>query len=197
MAEKFHGVSLRLIPSALKRPANASIGFSISNQKLPSAIHSMPELDPPQRQAPDSLMLTGFWYRALAADSVHRNQLHQATLLEIPLVIGRDRTGSAFALRDACPHRGMPLHCGNFDGENVECSYHGWQFDAHDGQCRLIPALTADQNLKVDRIYAGSYPCQEQDDFIWVYIPEPVPHSAGFTVREEAPDPAPLIEKFS
>ncbi len=157
----------------------------------------MPELDSPQRQAPDSLMLTGFWYRALPAGRVHRNQLHKATLLEIPLVVGRDRAGHPFALRDACPHRGMPLHCGKFDGENIECSYHGWTFDAHNGQCQLIPSLTADQNLKVDRIYAGSYPCEEQDGFVWVYIPDPGPPGAGFSEPEEAPDPAPTIEKFS
>ena len=155
----------------------------------------MPELDSPQRQAPDSLMLTGFWYRALPADRVHRNQLHKATLLEIPLVVGRDRVGHPFALRDACPHRGMPLHGGNFDGENIECRYHGWTFDAHNGQCQLIPSLTADQNLKVDRIYAGSYPCEEQDGFVWVYIPDASPQGAGFTAPEEAPEPAPQIEK--
>jgi phenylpropionate dioxygenase-like ring-hydroxylating dioxygenase large terminal subunit len=149
-----------------------------------------------QRQAPDSLMLTGFWYRALPLDRVDRNRLHQAMLLEIPLVVGRDRDGRAFALRDACPHRGMPLHCGRFDGENVECSYHGWQFDAHNGQCQLIPSLTADQKLKVERIYAGSYPCEERDGFIWVYIPDTGPPGAGFTAPEEAPEPAPQIDKF-
>ena len=142
-------------------------------------------------------MLTGFWYRALPADRVRRNQLHQAMLLEIPLVIGRDRAGYPFALHDACPHRGMPLHCGKFDGENIECSYHGWTFDAHNGQCELIPSLTPDQNLKVDRIYAGSYPCEEQDDFVWVYIPDPGPQGAGFTEPQDAPDAAPQIEKFS
>jgi phenylpropionate dioxygenase-like ring-hydroxylating dioxygenase large terminal subunit len=156
----------------------------------------MPELDSPQRQAPDSLMLTGFWYRALPADQIRRNQLHKATLLEIPLVIGRDLHRKPFALRDACPHRGMPLSCGRFDGENVECSYHGWTFAAHSGRCELIPSLTADQNLKVDRIYAGSYPCEEQDGFVWVYIPDPGPAGAGFSAREEAPEPAPRIEKF-
>ena len=103
----------------------------------------MPDLDLPQRQATDTLMLTGFWYRALPADRVHRNQLYKATLLEIPLVIGRDRAGQPFALRDACPHRGMPLNCGQFDGENLECPYHGWQFDVHNGQCQLIPSLTS------------------------------------------------------
>jgi phenylpropionate dioxygenase-like ring-hydroxylating dioxygenase large terminal subunit len=171
-------------------------GFKSAIKNQPSTILFMPDLDTFQRQAPDSLMLTGFWYRALPADRMHRNQLQQAMLLEIPLVLGRDRAGRPFALRDACPHRGMPLHCGNFDGENVECSYHGWQFDAHNGQCQLIPSLTTEQNLKVDRIYAGSYPCEEQDGFVWVYILEPGPQGAGFTRREEAPEAPPQIEKF-
>ena len=37
----------------------------------------------------------------------------------------RDRQGRPFALHDACPHRGMPLSHGHFDGQQVECSYHG------------------------------------------------------------------------
>jgi len=157
----------------------------------------MPELDLPQRQAPDTLMLTGFWYRALPADHVQRLQLYQATLLEIPLVVGRDREGQPFALRDACPHRGMPLHGGQFDGVNIECPYHGWTFNGHSGQCQLIPSLTTDQNLKVDRIYAGSFACAERDGFVWVFIPDPGPPGAGFTPRSEPSSPAPEIEKFS
>src|SRR5438309_2414178 len=141
----------------------------------------MPELDLPQRQATDALMLTGFWYRALPADRVHRNQLHKATLLEIPLVIGRDKSGRPFALRDACPHRGMPLSYGGFDGAQVECGYHGWRFDAHSGQCQLIPSLTADQNLKVDRIYAGNYACEEHDRYVWVFMTDPSALGAGYT----------------
>src|ERR1700691_5479593 len=157
----------------------------------------MNEVETSQRQTPDSLMLYGFWYRALPSAQVARDHLHKAILLETPLVIGRDRQGKPFALRDACPHRGMPLHDGHFDGTNVECPYHGWTFDAHTRQCQLIPSLTADQNLRADRIYAGSYPCEEQDGFVWVFIPDPGPPGAGFSAREEAPDPAPLIEKLS
>src|ERR1700747_3546006 len=100
--------------------------------------------DSPQRQTPDSLMLHGFWYRGLPADRVR-----------------------SFALQDACPHRGMPLSCGHLDATQIECSYHGWRFDALSGQCQLIPSLTADQKLSVDRIYAGSYACEEHADFIW------------------------------
>jgi phenylpropionate dioxygenase-like ring-hydroxylating dioxygenase large terminal subunit len=150
-----------------------------------------------KREAPDSLMLTGFWYRALPSEKIKHGQLCKAMLLEIPLVIGRNRNGRAFALRDACPHRGMPLSCGSFDGEQVECSYHGWKFDAASGQCRLIPSLTADQNLKVDRIYAGSFACEERDSFIWVFIPDSGPAGAGFTRRDEPVIAAPQVPTFS
>lgn len=153
--------------------------------------------DPTKREAPDSLMLTGFWYRALPSNQVWRGQLHKAMLLEVPLVIGRDKSGRPFALRDACPHRGMPLSRGRFDGEQLECSYHGWRFDAQGGQCQLIPSLTADQNLKVDRIYAGNYACEESDDFVWVFIPDPGPASAGFTRREEPEAAVPRVPTLS
>ena len=151
----------------------------------------------PQRQTPDSLMLYGFWYRALSSDRVHRNQLVPAMLLETPLVIGRDPQGRPFALLDACPHRGMPLSCGRFDGSQVECSYHGWRFNAHTGQCMAIPSLTPDQKLKTDRIYAGNFACEEHDDFIWVYIPELGATGAGTTRRQEVEVSAPRVPTFS
>jgi len=85
-----------------------------------------------------------------------------------------------------CPHRGMPLSCGQLDGAQLECSYHGWRFDVHTGQCAVIPSLVADQKLKVDRIYAGSFSLRKRDDFIWVFIPDPGPASAGFTKAARA-----------
>jgi phenylpropionate dioxygenase-like ring-hydroxylating dioxygenase large terminal subunit len=151
----------------------------------------------PQSQTPDSLMLYGFWYRALPARQVRRNRLNKAMLLEVPLVVGRDASGKPFALQDACPHRGMPLSHGSFDGQQVECCYHGWSFDAHTGQCQEIPSLTADQKLRVDRIYAGSYACEEHDGYIWVFVPEPPPAGAGFTKAAEPPFPAPRVPTFS
>jgi len=156
----------------------------------------MIELALPQPQAPDSLMLYGFWYRALPGGQVHRSRLQKATLLEAPLVLGRDSQSRPFALHDACPHRGMPLSCGQFDGSQVECSYHGWRFDAHSGQCQLIPSLTADQHLKVDRINAGSYACEERDGYVWVFIPEPKPAAAGFSKAAEPPFKVPEVPKF-
>jgi phenylpropionate dioxygenase-like ring-hydroxylating dioxygenase large terminal subunit len=153
-----------------------------------------PELQP---QPLDSPMLYSFWYRAMPGRKLRRDRLHKAMLLETPLALGRDREGKPFALHDACPHRGMPLSYGGFDGRQLECSYHGWKFDAHTGQCRLIPSLTADQTLKIDRIYAGSYACEEQDGYIWVFIPDPLPAGAGFTKPAERPITVPRVPSFS
>jgi phenylpropionate dioxygenase-like ring-hydroxylating dioxygenase large terminal subunit len=157
----------------------------------------MTEFESPKPPGTDSLMLFGFWYRALPSDRVQRRQMVKTTLLEIPMVIGRVAQGGVFALQDACPHRGMPLSCGWFDGRRIECSYHGWKFDAHSGQCELIPSLTSDQNLKIERIYAGNFACEEHDDYIWVFVPEPAGVGAGFTKRGEPGEAAPRVPTFS
>lgn len=157
----------------------------------------MTELESPKPPSHDSPMLTGFWYRALPSDRVPRRHLRKGTLLEIPMVIGRDAEGGVFALQDACPHRGMPLSCGWFDGRQVECSYHGWKFDAHSGQCQLIPSVTSDQTLKVERIYAGNFACEEHDEYVWVFVPEPAATGAGFSKRSAPSEPAPRISTFS
>ncbi len=49
-------------------------------------------------------------------------------------------------MRDSCPHRGIPLSYGWFDGERVTCRYHGWEFEPCSGQCALIPSLTTSRS---------------------------------------------------
>src|SRR5258708_4139569 len=114
-----------------------------------------------------------FWYPAARSGEIRGNRLVTATLLEVPLVLGRTLEGKAFAMRDSCPHRGMPLSYGHFDGQAVECSYHGWRFDACTAQCVEIPSLTSQDKLKVDRVVTGHYPCEERDGYVWVYMNAP------------------------
>ena len=127
---------------------------------------------PPASQEPDCEMLKGFWYIALRSNHIKGNRLRTAMLLGVPLVVGRNSEGRAFALRDSCPHRGIPLSCGRFDGELLECCYHGWRFEPATGQCRDIPSLVSGSKLKVERIFADSFPCEERDGYIWVYMPD-------------------------
>ena len=128
---------------------------------------------PSKPRDPASEMLWGFWYPALRSEQLRGKKLERAMLLEVPLVLGRDAAGKPFALRDVCPHRAFPLSFGQFDGASVECAYHGWQFDAHTGQCRHIPSLTADSKLRCERISAGSFPCEERDGYIWAFMTNP------------------------
>jgi phenylpropionate dioxygenase-like ring-hydroxylating dioxygenase large terminal subunit len=121
----------------------------------------------------DGEILRGFWYPVLRSEELRGRGLAKTTRLEVPLVVGRDAAGKAFALRDVCPHRAFPLSLGHFDGQTVECGYHGWQFEAHTGQCRVIPSLTAESKLQCERIYAGSFPCEERDGYVWAYFAEP------------------------
>src|SRR5437867_506235 len=118
----------------------------------------------------DAGFLWDFWYPAARSAEIRGRGLVKAMLLEVPLVLGRTDTGAAFAMRDSCPHRGIPLSYGRFDGKNLECSYHGWKFDGSSGQCVEIPSLASQDKLKVDRIFAGHYPCEEQDGYVWVYM---------------------------
>jgi len=118
----------------------------------------------------DAGFLWDFWYPALRSTEVTGNRLVTAMLLEVPLVLGRTAEGKAFAMRDSCPHRGIPLSCGRFDGKTVECSYHGWKFEACSGQCVEIPSLTSQDKLKVERIFARHYPCEERNGYFWVYM---------------------------
>src|SRR5580693_2578886 len=93
-------------------------------------------------QGPTATLLYNDWYPALRTDTLRTNKLAKAMLLDIPLVLGRRTDGRVFAMRDSCPHRGIPLSYGWFDGKQVTCKYHGWSFEAQSGQCREMPSLT-------------------------------------------------------
>lgn len=144
----------------------------------------------PVVQTADAEWCLDFWYPAMRSNRVRGASLQTAMLLGVPLVIGRDRPGRVFALRDSCPHRGMPLSFGSFDGETVECCYHGWKFEAQSGRCREIPSLTSDSTLKVERIFAARFPCEEQDGYVWVYMADP---ASG----PQPPPPVPRLPVFS
>jgi phenylpropionate dioxygenase-like ring-hydroxylating dioxygenase large terminal subunit len=109
------------------------------------------------------------WYYAAPGRAVARGRTIARTMLGEPLLIGRDRAGIVFALRDVCPHRGMPLSFGAFDGSEIECCYHGWRF-ATDGHCTLIPSLVEGQIFDLAKIGVARYAAREVQGNIWVFF---------------------------
>ncbi len=109
------------------------------------------------------------WYYAAASQRLRRGKTLARIMLGEPILLGRDHAGAAFALKDLCPHRAMPLSLGRFDGREIECCYHGWRF-ATNGVCTAIPALVEGQKINLDRIAAARYPVREVNGNIWVYF---------------------------
>jgi len=114
-----------------------------------------------------------YWYPVLEARKLRRKP-RALTILGEKIVLARDaRAGGApRALKDRCPHRGVPLsagHC-NFPG-TVSCRYHGWTFDLATGE--LLAALTDGPDSPIcglADVRAATYPCAERAGLIWVYF---------------------------
>ena len=71
-----------------------------------------------QTPGPPAELIFGDWYPALRSRELRAGKMTTALLLGVPLVLGRKKDGRMFAMRDLCPHRGIPLSAGWFDGEN-------------------------------------------------------------------------------
>jgi phenylpropionate dioxygenase-like ring-hydroxylating dioxygenase large terminal subunit len=124
-----------------------------------------PEPDGTDAAAP----LREAWYYAAPGRLLRRGQTMARMMLGEPLLIGRDRDGVVFALKDICPHRGMPLSEGRFDGGEIECCYHGWRFTT-EGRCTAIPSLIAGQQFDLTQVTVAAYPAEEAQGNIWVYF---------------------------
>jgi phenylpropionate dioxygenase-like ring-hydroxylating dioxygenase large terminal subunit len=144
-------------------------------------------------QGPSATLLYDDWYPALRTDTLRKGKLKTAMLLGLPLVLGRRSDGRVFAMRDSCPHRGIPLSEGWFDGNRVTCRYHGWEFEPCSGRCELIPSLSSHDHLDATRIYATAFPCEERDGHAWVYIAGPGSGRKGESAERR---PVPDLAKF-
>ncbi len=117
----------------------------------------------------DTPYLHGFWYLAVSGAKLTRGNMLAKQLLGEPVLLARTMDNDVFALHDICPHRGIPLRYGEFDGREVACCYHGWRFGS-DGCCTAIPSLTPDQDFDPGKIKTKTYPCREVQGNIWVYV---------------------------
>jgi phenylpropionate dioxygenase-like ring-hydroxylating dioxygenase large terminal subunit len=125
-----------------------------------------------------NFLLRDIWYYAVSGSRLKPGAMLPKKLLGEPILFGRAADGSVFALRDICPHRGIPLSCGWFDGKEVTCCYHGWRFDPK-GRCTDIPSLVEGQDFDPARIKVKSYPCREVQGNIWIWMGDGEPPPEG------------------
>lgn len=117
------------------------------------------------------MFIRNIWYIAAEPQEV-AGKILARTILGTPLAIFRTQSGQLAALEDRCPHRFAPLSLGRVAGENVQCGYHGAQFDRH-GSCVLVPG----QNMVPPKARVRSYPVVEKHGYLWIWMGqmEPAP----------------------
>jgi nitrite reductase/ring-hydroxylating ferredoxin subunit len=93
----------------------------------------------------------------------------------------RDSTGRLGLVREACPHRGLPLSHGINANGRLTCRYHGWAFD--------VTGACVDDLPDADRWRVTAYPVHQSGGLIWAYLgpPEQQPPPPD---RLEVPSPS-------
>src|SRR3712207_2126425 len=113
------------------------------------------------------MMIPNMWYAVLEADEVKPGELVARKRLGEELVFWRDSNGAIVAMRDVCPHRQAKLSPGKLVDGNIQCHFHGFQYDAS-GACRLVPA-NGRNGPKPKIFQCTTFPSREAHGFIWVW----------------------------
>lgn len=117
----------------------------------------------------DAPFLKNIWYYALPGERLAAGKIASRVICGEPVAIARTNEGAVYALRDICPHRGIPLSDGYMTGAEVTCCYHGWQFNGQ-GTCTKIPSLVEGQAFEPGKIKVRTYPVVERAGNIWIWI---------------------------
>jgi len=146
------------------RSARTALNAPFANPSRPA---DEAALDPDAMRQP----LGNAWYCVGQSRSLgkagSRTGLRAVELNGEQIVLGRAPDGTPFALRDRCPHRGMALSKGRFDGDALMCPFHGWRFGT-DGRCRDVPTLSEHDAADFSRIQVQRFPIRESAGFLWV-----------------------------
>ncbi|MDB5570998.1 MAG: vanillate O-demethylase oxygenase [Hyphomicrobiales bacterium] len=118
------------------------------------------------------------WYVAAWSREV-TDSVVGVKLLDQKIALYRTATGALKALENRCAHRHVPLTLGRVVGDNIQCGYHGLQFNG-EGACVHVPA----QDRIPERARVRAYPAAERYGWVWLWMGRP-----------EAADPA-LIPDF-
>jgi phenylpropionate dioxygenase-like ring-hydroxylating dioxygenase large terminal subunit len=111
--------------------------------------------------------LRNTWYAVAHSHEVTETPMRRV-ILDEAIVFYRVGSGAPAALFDRCPHRFAPLSKGKLIGDELQCIYHGLQFDRW-GACVLNPHgnKAIPQAARV-----RSYPLEERYGYVWLWAGE-------------------------
>ena len=107
------------------------------------------------------------WYVIAWSEEVGRQPLKRTVLGE-DVVLYRRQDGEPVAMADRCAHRAYPLSAGRVLGDNIQCGYHGFEYDG-DGVCVRVPG----QDRLPQRAIVQKYPLVEAHRWVWIWMGDP------------------------
>lgn len=111
-------------------------------------------------------MIRNQWYIVLESREVKARPVGVTRLGE-KLVFWRDDGGLVRCAVDRCPHRGVQLSLGKIQDHNLQCPFHGFEYDSA-GRCVHVPANGRGGRIPASLQLEG-YPTFEAQDFIWIW----------------------------
>ncbi|BCE03137.1 Rieske 2Fe-2S domain-containing protein [Marinicellulosiphila megalodicopiae] len=162
------------------------------------------------RQAYDKKMfdrwghLPDYWYPLIELKSLRKNSMKKVRVFGLDYVVWKNKQGGVSVFLDSCIHKQAPLSAGHLQNNNMQCPYHGWQFDM-DGHCVDIPysndkqgcekksllVLPAKIKGKVIWFFPGNQNEFKKTDINWQYLSNDMINTQIFECDEQA-----LIENF-
>ena len=129
-----------------------------------------------------SLGFRNHWYAALFAAQLGEGQVRAAELLGERILFKRI-DGRVHAIEDRCAHRGVALsvrpEC--YSKNTISCWYHGFTYDFRDG--RLVGIVTDPESTLINKIGIKSYPVEERQNVVFIFIGDAVPHALALDVQ--------------
>lgn len=113
------------------------------------------------------MFIRNAWYVVAWSEEISREPMKRTVLGE-DIVLYRKQDGSAVALADRCAHRAYPLSAGKVLGDNIQCGYHGFEYDC-EGICVRVPA----QDRIPPRAVVHKYPIAEAHRWVWIWLGDP------------------------
>jgi phenylpropionate dioxygenase-like ring-hydroxylating dioxygenase large terminal subunit len=111
------------------------------------------------------------WYPVAFVQDLPVNVPYGFSLYGEPLVLFKTGQGQLACLADRCCHRTAKLSDGRVVGDNIECLYHGWQYDIK-GRCVHIPQLPEATPIPANAC-ARSLVVAECQGIVWIWAGEP------------------------
>jgi vanillate O-demethylase monooxygenase subunit len=109
--------------------------------------------------------ITDAWYVIGWDSEIDRTPLAR-TICGVPMMAYRKLDRSVVAMRDACPHRMLPLSMGLREGDSIRCKYHGLKLGP-DGVAEEMPLKSDRVNT---RVCVETFAVAERHRFVWVWI---------------------------